>query len=139
MTFKSHWATGTGGSNADWNGKQHETPWNPTEIQPQYANDGGDWPFIMIPDPADPLNKMIEVGGATSANTNGYRTSGWTGAGDQGVVTRTMETTSTIEMGKVGSGARQDEHASEAYRVGIGFAGFGRETYRAESGVFFIR
>ena len=139
MTFKSHWATGTGGSNADWNGKQHETPWNPTEIQPQYANDGGDWPFIMIPDPADPLNKMIEVGGATSANTNGYRTSGWTGAGDQGVVTRTMETTSTIEMGKVGSGARQDEHASEAYRVGIGFAGFGQETYRAESGVFFIR
>ena len=42
-------------------------------------------------------------------------------------------------MGKVGSGARQDEHATEAYRVGIGFAGFGNEAYRAESGYFYIR
>ena len=137
MSFKSHWATGSGGSNADWNDYKHETPFNPTAIQPQYT--GGDWPFVMIPDPADPLNKMININGHTQL-TSTYRTSGWTSSGgDQGVVTRSMETTTTIEMGKVGSGARQDEHATEAYRVGIGFAGFGKETYRAESGYFYIR
>ena len=92
----------------------------------------------MIPDPADPLNKMINVAGNTTYASN-YRTSGWTGSGDQGVVTRSMETTTTIEMGKVGSGFRQDEHAAEAYRVGVGFAGFGNEAYRAESGFFYIR
>ena len=138
ISFKSHWATGGGGSNADWNDYQHETPFNPTAIQPQYAGQAGDWPFVMIPDPADPLNKMININGNTTY-TSTYRTSGWTGAGDQGVVTRSMETTTTIEMGKVGSGARQDEHATEAYRVGIGFAGFGNEAYRAESGYFYIR
>ena len=137
MSFKSHWATGSGGSNADWNDYKQETPFNPTAIQPQYT--GGDWPFVMIPDPADPLNKMININGNTTS-TSTYRTSGWTSSGgDQGVVTRSMETTTTIEMGKVGSGARQDEHATEAYRVGIGFAGFGKETYRAESGYFYIR
>ena len=136
MTFKSHWATGGGGSNADWNDYKQETPWNPTAIQPDYT--GGDWPFVMIPDPADPLNKMINVNGHTGQSST-YRTSGWTGSGDQGVVTRSMETTTTIEMGQVASGARQDEHAAEAYRVGVGFAGFGKETYRAESGFFYIR
>ena len=138
ISFKSHWATGGGGSNADWNDYQHETPFDPTAIQPQYAGQNGDWPFVMIPDPADPVNKMININGNTTY-TSTYRTSGWTGAGDEGVVTRSMETTSTIEMGKVGSGARQDEHATEAYRFGVGFAGFGKETYRAESGYFYIR
>ena len=138
MSFKSHWATGGGGNNADWNDYQHETPFNPTAIQPQYAGQSGDWPFVMIPDPADPLNKMININGNTTY-TSTYRTSGWTGAGDQGVQTRSMETTTTIEMGKVGSGARQDEHATEAYRFGVGFAAFGKETYRAESGYFYIR
>jgi len=137
MTFKSHWATGSGGNNADWNDFKQETPWNPTAIQPDYT--GGDWPFVMIPDPADPLNKMININGHTGQSST-YRTSGWSSSGgDQGVVTRSMETTTTIEMGKVGSGARQDEHATEAYRVGVGFAGFGKETYRAESGFFYIR
>ena len=137
MTFKSHWATGNGGDNADWNDFKQETPWNPTAIQPDYT--GGDWPFVMIPDPADPLNKMININGHTGQSST-YRTSGWSSSGgDQGVVTRSMETTTTIEMGQVASGARQDEHAAEAYRVGVGFAGFGKETYRAESGFFYIR
>ena len=138
ISFKSHWATGGGGSNADWNDYIQETPFDPTAIHPQYTAQPGDWPFVMIPDPADPLNKMINVAGNTTYASN-YRTSGWTGSGDQGVVTRSMETTTTIEMGKVGSGFRQDEHAAEAYRVGVGFAGFGNEAYRAESGFFYIR
>lgn len=133
--FRNHWATGSGGTSADWNPYQIETPWNPTAIQPQYT--GGDWPFIMIPDPADPLNKMIAVNGA---GTSAYRTSSaWTTGEQIPAVTQRMEIATSIEMGKVGSGARQDEHAAEAYQVGIGFAGFGKETYRAESGYFYIR
>ena len=138
MSFKNHWATGGGGTSADWNPKQHETPWDPTTTHPQYVDgDNGDWPFIMIPDPADPLNKMIAVNGA---GTSAYRTSSaWTTGEQIPAVTQSMEIATSIEMGKVSSGARQDEHAAKAYQVGIGFAGFGKETYRAESGFFYIR
>ena len=135
MSFKNHWATGGGGTSSDWNPTQIETPWDPSTAHPDYAS--GDWPFIMIPDPADPLNKMIAVNGA---GTSAYRTSSaWTTGEQIPAVTQTMEINTTVEMGKVGSGARQDEHAAEAYQVGIGFAGFGKETYRAESGFFYIR
>ena len=37
MSFKSHWATGGGGSNADWNDYIQETPFDPTAIHPQYT------------------------------------------------------------------------------------------------------
>ena len=135
ISFKNHWATGSGGTSADWNPNQIENPWDPSTTHPQYT--GGDWPFIMIPDPADPLNKMIAVNGA---GTSAYRTSSaWTTGEQIPAVTQRMEIATSVEMGKVGSGARQDEHAAKAYQVGIGFAGFGKETYRAESGYFYIR
>jgi len=134
MTFKSHWATNTGGDNADWNGTQRETPWDPKTTHPDYS--GGDNPVVLIPDPADPLGKMITVNGA---GTSSWRTStAWT-TGEQGVVTQSMEIGTTIQIGQVGSGARQDEHAAEAYRFGVGFYGFGNETYRVEEGYFYIR
>ena len=134
MTFKSHWATGTGGDNADWNGTPRETPWDPKTAHPDYS--GGDNPVMLIPDPADPLGKMIAVNGA---GTSSWRTStAWT-EGEQGVVTQSMNIGTTIQIGQVGSGARQDEHAAEAYRFGVGFYGFGNETYRVEEGYFYIR
>ena len=135
MSFRNHWATGTGGDSADWNGIQRETPWDGKTIQPEYT--GGDNPFVVIPDPADPLGKVIAVNGAGISN---WRTSSsWTQGEQIPAVTHEMKIETTIEMGKVSGGARQDEHAAEAYRIGVGFAGFGNETYRCEEGYFYIR
>ena len=134
MSFRNHWASGTGGDSPDWSPNQFETPWDPKTIQPDYNTN--DNPFVVIPDPADPLGKVIAVNGA---GTSSWRTSSAWSTGESSPQTQEMKIETTIEMGKVGSGARQDEHAAEAYRFGVGFAGFGNETYRCEEGYFYIR
>ncbi len=135
MSFRNHWATGTGGTSADWNPTQIENAWDPKTTHPQYT--AGDWPFVVMPDPQNPLTQMIAVNGA---GTSSHRTStAWTTGEQIPAVTQSMELGTTVQIGDVGSGTRQDEHAAEAFRFGVGFAGFGKETYRVEEGYFYIR
>ena len=126
LTAQSPEATGTGGTNADWNDVADITGWTAGNLA--YSSiPSNDFPFAVVPD--NDTNTFRMLNGHTSQNSSTIASGGWSSAsGDQGNVTRQWRST-VIDCGQ----------AAERTKFGFGFAGWGTEDYRFNSGYFYLR
>lgn len=124
LTVSSPNSTGSGSTNSDWNDFAAAGGWTAGNLP--Y---GGtfDYPFAVVP--INHTNQFRALNGHLTQNSQYIQSGGWTGAtGDQGVVTRSWQ-----------SIVFDCTQSAERTQFGLGFAGFGAETYRFESGYFYIQ
>ena len=125
LTVQSAEATGSTGTNADWDDKADITGWTAGNLA--YSSFGGtDFPFGVVP--TNDTNEFRILNGHTTSNASTVASGGWTGSGDQGDVTRQW-TSTVFDCGQ----------AAERTKFGFGFAGWGTEDYRFNEGFWYLR
>lgn len=125
LTVQSAEATGSSGTNADWNDIADSTGWTAGNLT--YSSLGAtDFPFAVVPD--NDTNTFRFLNGHTTQNSSTVASGGWTASGDQGNITRQW-TSTVIDSGQ----------AAQRYKFGFGFAGFGTEDYRFNEGFWYLR
>lgn len=126
LTAESAEATGTAGTNADWNDVADLTGWTAGNLA--YSDFPGtpDFPFGVVP--TNDTNEFRILNGHTTQNSSTIASGGWSASGDQGVVTRQWRST-VFDCGQ----------AAERTKFGFGFAGWGSEDYRFNEGFWYLR
>ena len=126
LTAESAEATGSAGTNADWNDLADITGWTAGNLTYGSFTGSPDFPFGVVP--TNDTNEFRILNGHTTNNSSTVASGGWTGSGDQGVVTRQW-TSTVFDCGQ----------AAERTKFGFGFAGWGTEDYRFNEGFWYLR
>ena len=124
LTVQSPGATGSSGTNPDWNNTADVTGWTAGNLAYSSLASTPDFPFAVVPD--NDTNTFRFLSGNTTNNSSTIASGGWTG-GEAGDVTRSW-TSTVIDSGQ----------AAERTKFGFGFAGFGTEYYRFNQGFWYL-
>ena len=126
LTAQSPEATGSGGTNPDWNDTADNTGWTAGNLLYSSFAGSPDFPFAVVP--TNDTNQFRTLSGHTTNNASTVASGGWTGSGDEGNVTRQW-TSTVFDCGQ----------AAERTKFGFGFAGWGTEDYRFNEGFWYLR
>ena len=126
LTVQSAEATGSAGTNADWNDHADVTSWTAGNLTYATFTGSPDFPFGVVP--TNDTNEFRILNGHTTNNSSTVASGGWNTNGDQGNVTRQW-TSTVFDCGQ----------AAERTKFGFGFAGWGTEDYRFNEGFWYLR